>query len=121
NNDEASVIGAEMLLQPVNGIEVEVIRGLVQQQHIGISEQCLGQQDSHFLAALQLAHLPIVKTLRNIQAVQQNRGIDFRGVPTFISDNAFEFTKAHAVLIRQSVGIFSVEDFALLQGFPQSV
>ena len=100
NDDETSIIDTEMTLKPVNRIEVEVVRGLVQQQHIRIAEQRLCQQDPHFLAALQLAHLPVAKGFGDIQTVQQNRGIDLRGIAAFVADNAFELTKSNAVFVR---------------------
>src|SRR5204863_8374866 len=56
----------------------------------------------------------------NVQAVQQNRGIDFRGIAAFVADDAFELAEAHAVFVRQAVGILGVEDVALLQRLPQS-
>src|SRR4030095_2447025 len=37
-----------------------------------------------------------------------------------VADDAFELTKPHAILIRQSVGISGIERFALLESCPQS-
>ena len=118
NDDETSLVCAEMILKPVHGIEIEVVRRLVQQQRIRIAEQRLRQQDAHLPAALQFAHLPVVKVFGNIQAVQQDRGIDFGGIAAFIADDAFKFPEPHAVFIRQGARVFGVEDFAFLQGRP---
>src|SRR5204863_4513410 len=36
NDNETAVVGDEILLEPVNGIQVKIIRGLVQQQDLRI-------------------------------------------------------------------------------------
>ena len=86
---------------------------------IRIAEQRLSQQYAHFLAALQFAHFPLMKILGNIQSIQQDRGIDFGGIPAFVANDAFELAKPHAVLIGKSCMIFGIQDFAFLQGVPQ--
>ena len=57
--------------------------------------------------------------LGDIQAVEQNRGVGLRGVAALIADDAFEFTQAHAVFVRESIGIFRIEDLALRERGPQ--
>ena len=118
NDDKASVVTAKVILEPVHGIEVEVVRRFVQQQNIGIPEQRLRQKDPHFLPALKLAHRPIVKVFGNVQAIEQNCAIDFSRISALVADDPFKLTQAHAVLIRQRVRVLGVEEFALLQGFP---
>src|SRR5262245_10956204 len=118
NDDKASIVAAEVILEPVHGIEVEVVRRFVQQQNIGIPEQRLRQKDAHFLPALKLAHLPIVKLFGNVQAIEQNCGIDLSCISALIADNAFKLAQAHTVLIRQRARVLRIEELALLQGFP---
>ena len=63
---------AEVILQPMDGIEVEVVGGLVEQQRRRIAEEGLRQQHAHFLAALQLAHFAFVQRGFDAQAIQQH-------------------------------------------------
>jgi len=42
------------------------------------------------LPALQLAHLAFVELGRNVEPVEENRGIGFRGVTAFFADNPFK-------------------------------
>ncbi len=43
NNDQAARVCQQIFLKPVNGIEIQVVGGLVQQQNVGIAEQRLRQ------------------------------------------------------------------------------
>ena len=45
----------QQLLQPLDALDVEVVRRLVEQQHVGMPEQDLGQLDTHAPAARELA------------------------------------------------------------------
>ena len=99
-------------------LQIQVVGGLVQQQHAGLAEKRLGQQDAHLLAALQLRHLALMQRFRNIQTLEQNRGVRFRGIAAFVSDNALELAHAHAVFVGP-VGGIGVERFTLLQRVPE--
>ena len=89
----------EKILQPVDGFEIEVVGRLVEQQRFGTAEQGLRQQHAHLLAALQLAHFSIVQRFRDIEAVEQNRGVALGGVAVVFGDDAFEFAEPHAVFV----------------------
>jgi hypothetical protein len=49
---------AHVALEPLDGIEVEVVRRLVEQQHVGVLQQDLAEAHAHLPAAGVLAHLP---------------------------------------------------------------
>ena len=51
DQDDRSRVLDEVLLEPVARVEVEVVRGLVQQQQLGPAQQQLGQRDAHLPAA----------------------------------------------------------------------
>ena len=51
----------EEVLEPVDGVEIEVVGGLVEEQGLGLAEEGLREQDADFLAALKLAHLALVE------------------------------------------------------------
>ena len=52
----------QIFLQPLHGIEVEVVSRLVQQQVVGMSEQSLGQHHANLLIIRYLRHLLVVLT-----------------------------------------------------------
>ena len=101
DHDERTLIADQELLEPVNGVEVEVIRRLVQQQRLGVAEERLRQQDSHLLAALQLGHGPFVKRIRNVEPLEQRGGVALGRVAVFLPDDSLELAQSHAVLVRQ--------------------
>ncbi len=86
---------------------------LVQQQRRRAAEQRLREQHAHLLAALQLAHLPLVELVGNVEPLQQHGGIALGAVAVLVADDALEFAEAHAVRVGH-VGL-GVEDFALLE------
>src|SRR6266404_1727009 len=111
DNQDAFVF-AKIILEPVDGIEVEVVGGLVEEQGAGIAEEGLRQQDANFLAALQLAHFALLQRAFYAEAVEQNTGVRFGGVAAFFADDAFEFAEAHAVGVGEFVVGLGVEGIA---------
>ena len=55
----------------------------------------------------------------NVETLQQNGGIAFRGVSVFLADNAFKFAQPHAVFIGH-LGL-CVNLVALFHGGPQAL
>ena len=51
----------EELLEPLNGVQVEVVGRLVEEQDVRVTEQCLREEDLDLFGALQLVHLLIVE------------------------------------------------------------
>ena len=70
DDDQRAVVAHEELAQPVDRIEVEVVRRLVEQQRLRVAEQRLREQDTHLLAALQLRHRPFVQLVGNVEALR---------------------------------------------------
>ena len=120
NDDQHALVLAQIILEPVNGIEVEVVGGLVEQQHLRMPEERLGEQDANFLSALQFAHFAFVQRFFEAEAIEKDRGVGFGGVAVFVADDSFEFAHAHAVFVGELVVRFRVQGFAFLQGFPQT-
>ena len=119
DDDQHAFVLAQIVLQPVHGIEVKIVGRLVEQQRRRIAEKRLRQQHAHFLAALQLAHLALVQRGFHIQPVEKQRGIGFRRVAAFFADDSFELAQAHAVGIGELVVRLGVERVALLQRLPE--
>ena len=117
DGDEGAVVAVQEVLQPVDGVEIEVVGGLVEEQGFGLAEEGLGEEDAHFLAALELAHLALVDCFGDVETVEENGGVGFGGVAVFVADDAFEFAEAHAVGVGQ-LGLL-VDAVALFHGGPE--
>ena len=98
-------------------IQIEVVRGLVQQQRFRLSKQGLRQQYAHLLPALQFAHLAFVQLLSDVQTVEQHGGIGLGRVAILVADYAFQFAQPHAVGIAQ-FGLL-VNAVSLFEGRPE--
>ena len=61
----------EELLQPLDALDVEVVRRLVQQQHVGTLQQQLGQLDAHAPSAGEFARGAVEVLPREAQAHQR--------------------------------------------------
>ncbi len=107
----------EKFAQPVDRVEIEMVRRLVEQQRLRVSEERLGQQHADFLPALQLRHLARVQPVGNIQPLQQDSGIALRGVPVLLAYHSFELAQAHPVGVGQR-GLGG-ETVTLFEGAPQ--
>ena len=117
DDDQGALVAAEVILQPVDGIEIEVVGRLVEQQRRRIAEQRLREQHADLLAALQFAHLALVQRVFDAEAVEQDGGVGLGGVAALFADDAFEFAEAHAVFVGQLVVGLGVERVALCRAF----
>ena len=52
DGDQRAVVVVQEVLQPMDGIEIEVVGGLVEKQGLGLAEERLGEQDADLLPAL---------------------------------------------------------------------
>ena len=59
----------QKLLQPCDGVQIQVVGRLVQQQNIRISEQCLRKEYLHLLSTQEISHLRIVELRSDAQTV----------------------------------------------------
>src|SRR5262249_51191480 len=88
DHDEHTFVVAQILLQPVDRIEVEVVGRLIEQQRSGIAEKHLSKKHANLLAALQLAHLAFMEDAFDAETIQQRAGIGFSGVAAFFANDA---------------------------------
>ncbi len=70
----------------------------IQQQHIRIGKQRLGQQHTQLPAGSDFAHRAEVLFQRNTQAKQQFSGTGFCGVTVHFGELTFEFADFHTIL-----------------------
>ena len=118
DDDQRAFVAHQEVLQPVDGVEVEVVGRLVEQQRLRLAEQRLREQHADLLAALQLLHLPLVQLVGDVEARQQDGGVALGAVAVFLADDALEFAEAHAVLVGH-VGLV-VQPIAFLECRPQA-
>ena len=117
--DEGAVVVLEEVLEPVDGVEIEVVGGLVEEQRFGLAEEGLGEEDADFLAALELGHFALVDVFADVEAVEEDGGVGFGGVAVFVADDAFELAEAHAVGVGE-LGLL-VDAVALFKGGPEGL
>jgi hypothetical protein len=118
DDDQRAAVPLKELLEPVNGLEVEVVRRLVEQQRLRVAKQRLREQDADFLAAGDFAHLLLVQLVGDVEPLQQDRGVTLGGVAVLVADDALELAEPHAIVIGH-VGALFVERLPFGQCFPQ--
>ncbi|CCK06173.1 hypothetical protein BN128_4502 [Cronobacter sakazakii 696] len=117
NDNHGAVAIVQRLLQPANGVDVQVVRRFVEQQDIRVREQRLRQQHTQLPARSDFAHRAVVLLQRNADAQQQLTRAGFRAVAVHFAIFHFEIGHFIAVLfahLRQTV-----DAVALLLHFPQ--
>jgi hypothetical protein len=114
-----ALVAGQEVLQPVDGFQVQVVGGLVQEQGLGIAEQGLGQQHTHLLAALELAHGTLVQVFGNAQAGEQDGRVAFGGVAVLVRHDALQLAQAHPVRVGDVR--LGVDQVPLLEGRPQAL
>ena len=107
---------AQILFQPLYGIQVQVVGRLIKQQIIRVTKQCLGQHHAHFLLTGQLPHQQIVLLLTYSQATQQGGSITFSCISTHLCKFVLQFGHLDAVLIAEVR--LAVQSLALLHHLP---
>ena len=117
NDDQRAVVAHEELAQPVDRVEVEVVRRLVEEQRLRVAEERLREQDADLLAALQFAHRALVELVRDVEALQEDRRVALGGVSVLFADDPLELAEPHAVVVGH-LGL-GVEPLALLERGPQ--
>ena len=119
DDDQHAFVFAEIFLQPMDGIKIEVVGRLVEQQRRRRSEECLRQQHANLLSALEFAHFAFMQIDVDAEPVEQRAGVGFSGIAAFFADDSFKLAEAHAVGVGQLFVGLLVERVALLQRFPE--
>ena len=97
NDDHGAGTRLEYVFQPADGVDIQVVGRFVQQQHIRIGEQRLGQQHTQLPAGGDFAHRAEVLFQRNAETEQQFTGAGFGGVAVHFRELAFQFADFHPV------------------------
>jgi hypothetical protein len=99
------------ILQPGDGLQIQVVGRFVQEQYVRVAEQGLGQQHPHLVAALQLPHPLVAKFLGDAQAVQQHRRLGLGLVAVHFGERRLQFGRTDPVRLGKIV--LGVERLAL--------
>ncbi len=59
DDQDRSVVGAQERLEPSHRLQVQVVGGLVEQQHVGLAQQQLRQREPHEPPSRELARVPL--------------------------------------------------------------
>src|SRR5690606_39860418 len=66
NDDHGAVTDLENVLQPADGVDIQVVGRFVQQQHFRIGEQRLGQQNAQLPAGRSEEHTSELQSRENL-------------------------------------------------------
>ena len=116
NDDHGAVTLVQHLLQPANGIDVQVVRRFVEQQDVRIGKQRLRQQYTQFPAWGHFAHRTVMLFNRDSDAEQQFACARFGGVTVHLAILRFEIGDFIAVLFAHFGQ--TVDTVTLLLHFP---
>ena len=104
----------QKFLQPCDGVQVQMVGRLVQQQDIRVAEQCLRQQHLDFLRTGQVPHGFVMKLRIDPQAVQQGGSVGFRLPAVHGSKFPFQLAGLDPILIGEILfridGVFFLHD-----------
>ena len=117
DDDHGAVAIVQRLLEPADGVDVQVVRRFVEQQDIRIGEQRLRQQNAQFPARRDFAHRAVMLFNRNTDAEQQFAGARFGGVAVHLA--VFDFQVGHFIAVFLAHFGQRVDAIALLLHFPQ--
>jgi hypothetical protein len=102
DQDDGARVGDEELLEPRARFQVEVVRRLVEEQHVGALQQELRQRDAHLPAARQLAAVAVHVGVREPEAVQDGLGLRLdvvaRAVLPLLADCGVALEQARVVV-----------------------
>src|SRR5512138_358593 len=99
DRDEHALVRLEELLEPADRVDVEVVRGLVEEESLRVPEERLREQDAQLVAARERAHRLVVPGLLDAEALQELRRVGLRRVAVLLADEDLELREPVAVLV----------------------
>ena len=97
DDNHRAVAVVQRLLQPANGVDVQVVGRFVEQQDVRVREQRLRQQDAQLPARGDFAHRAVMLFNRNAHAQQQFARARFSRVAVHFA--IFNFQVGHFIAI----------------------
>ena len=99
NDDHGGLAGVEHPFQPANGIDIQVVGGLVQQQDVGVGKQGLGQQHPQLPARRHLAHGAEMQFPGDTGTQQDLTRPALGGIAVHFREQGLELGDFHAVVL----------------------
>jgi hypothetical protein len=97
DDDHRGVVVVQDALEPVDGMDVQVVGGLIQQQHIGLGEQRLCQQHAQLEARSNFTHGAEVQLSGDSGISENGGGARLRGVAVVLGESGLELGGFHVV------------------------
>ena len=99
DDDHRRVTLVQHLLQPADGVNVEVVGRFIEEQDVRVREQRLRQQHAQLPAGCDRAHRAIVLVHRNADAGQQFAGACLGSIAIVLGELRFEVGGLHVILV----------------------
>ena len=99
HHQHCALIVHEEVLQPDHACQVQVVGGLVQQQHVGLAEEGLGQQHLHLEPGIDLPHQALMQLHRDPQALEDASRVALRLVAAKLGEFLLQLRGPDAVLV----------------------
>ncbi len=99
HDEHRTLVVHEEVLQPDDALQVEVVGGLVEQQHIWVAEEGLRQQHLDLEPRVDLPHEALVQLLRHAQSLQDAPRVGFRLPAAELGELLLQLRRAQTVLV----------------------
>ena len=99
DHDDGALKVQQEVLQPVDGVDVQVVGGLVHHQNVRIAEQGLGQQHFHLQTGIQGGHVAGVILRADAQPLENAAGVTLRLPAAQFGVLLLQLTGPHSVLV----------------------
>jgi hypothetical protein len=97
DEEEGARVGPQPLFEPEDGVQIQMVGGLVQEQQVGAAHEGLGQVEAHAPPAGELSHRLLHLFVAETQTVQQPRRAALRREGADGVQAAMDLSLAHAV------------------------
>jgi hypothetical protein len=101
DGDQDALVLVEEGLQPADGVEVEVVRWLVEEERLRLAEQRLCEEHPELEATGNLPHQPGVVALGNAETGEQGGRVALGGVAVLLGDDRLEVGQPVPVVVGQ--------------------
>ena len=105
HHQHQALVVHEEILQPLDGREVQVVGGLVQEDDVWLSKEGLGQEDLHLFLGGKAGHGVVEDALREAQSLDEAAGVGLRLPAAHLGVLGLQLAGPDAVLVGE-VGLF---------------
>ena len=99
NDDHRAPAGIDDLFQPADGVDIEIVGGLIEEQDVRIGKQCLRQQHPQLESRGDGVHESLVLGQRYAYSQQQFPSAGLRRVSVEFGEAGFQFGGPHVVIL----------------------